>query len=107
MTIRRTEVEDDAGRVVVETRLLGARTPSGARAWETTIAPGDAPDPDGAEATVFATVESPREAQLAHLQAVDFAAAALKLTARRLEQAGAPPPWEGERGAGGATVSRP
>ena len=82
MTVRRTEVEDNGGRVVVETRLLGSRTPRGARAWETTIAPGDAPHPDGPEAAVFATVETPREAQLAHLQAVDFAAAALKLTAR-------------------------
>jgi len=85
VTVRRTEVEDNGGRVMVETRLLGTRTPRGTREWETTIAPGDAPDPDGPQATVFATVDTGREAQLAHLQAVDFAAAALKLTARRHE----------------------
>ena len=89
MTVRRTEVGDNGGRIIVETRLLGTRTPSGAREWETTITPGDAADPDGPEAAVFATVDSRREAQLAHLQAVDFASAALKLTTRRGDEDGA------------------
>jgi hypothetical protein len=82
VTALRDAVEDDDGWfVVVETRKLGARV------YETTIAPGYAQDPDGPEVAVFASVDTPGEAALAHEQAVDFAATALRVT-RRAERAG-------------------
>jgi hypothetical protein len=73
----RSEVEDDAGKVIVETRRFYHDV------WETTITPGDEPDPDGPTATVFAKVDNLPEALTAHQQAAEFAADALKLTTRR------------------------
>jgi hypothetical protein len=79
-TLFRDEVEDGKGAfVVVETRKLRLRM------YETTIAPGDAPDPNGPEAAVVSTVARRKEAAGAHERAVAFAARALKPTARRLE----------------------
>ena len=79
-TLFRDEVEDCKGAfVVVETRKLRRRT------YETSIAPGDAPDPDGPEVAVASTVHTRSEAAPAHQRAVDFAVRALKPSVRRLE----------------------
>ncbi len=73
VTAFRDAVDDDDGWfVVVETRKLGPEV------YETTIAPGYASDPDGPEVAVFATVDTPGEAALAHEQAVEFASCALR-----------------------------
>ncbi len=77
MTMRQTELADPSGACVfVETRRLDKRT------YETTITPGDAPDPDGPQAAVFATVTTVRASIAAHEQAIDFVADALNSTLR-------------------------
>jgi hypothetical protein len=86
-TLHKTEVADIAGAVIVETRCLwaaeedAAGEPVGPR-WETTICPGDATDPDGPDAAVFAVCDRLAEAHVAHEQAITFSAAALGSTAR-------------------------
>jgi hypothetical protein len=77
-TVARTELVDSVGaQIIVETRRIETST------WETTLTPGDASDPDGPDAVIFATVDSPRESLAVHEQAVEFAADALNSTLRR------------------------
>jgi hypothetical protein len=79
VTVARTELTDPLGaQVVVETRRIDASI------WETTVTPGDAPDPDGPDALIFATVDSASESLAAHEQAVEFSADALNSTLRRV-----------------------
>jgi hypothetical protein len=78
---RRSEVADGfGGRVLVVTRVLPAE-----RTWETSISPGDSPDPDGPEAVVFARCARRDEADAAHEQAIRLAADALHSTVRQAE----------------------
>jgi hypothetical protein len=70
---------------VVVTRVLPAE-----RTWETTISPGDSPDPDGPEAVVFARCVDRNEADVAHEQALTLAADALHSTVRRAEETSRP-----------------
>lgn len=80
-TALQTELADvSGGRLIVETR----RMLSGS--WETTICPGDAADPDGLEALLFAVCPTAREAGIAHEQAIEFTATALNSTVRRPEE---------------------
>jgi hypothetical protein len=77
-TVTRTELTDPVGaQVIVDTRRIETDT------WETTITPGDAPDPDGPDAVIFAAVHSAAESDAVHAQAVEFAATALTSTLRR------------------------
>jgi hypothetical protein len=78
VTILRTEVADrSGGAVVVETRVMWSG------AWETVVAPGSDPDPDGPDACLFATCVRAQEAMVAHDQAIEFATNALTSTLRR------------------------
>ena len=81
-TVTRTELTDSVGaQVIVETRRIETDT------WETTITPGDAADPDGPDAVIFAAVHSADESAAVHAQAVQFAANALTSTLRRPDTA--------------------
>lgn len=92
VSVLRTEVADAAGSVVVETRCRGRSdvTTSEELAeyhrllgeWETTICPADTADPDDPSACVFAVCDTWAEAEVAHQQAIGFASAALRATAR-------------------------
>jgi hypothetical protein len=82
LSSRRTEVADGLGGcVVVVTRVLPAEL-----MWETTISPGDNPDPDGPEALVFARCDHHGQADVAHEQAVTLSADALHSTVRPLQR---------------------
>jgi hypothetical protein len=80
-TVLQTELADvSGGRIIVETHL------SRSGSWETTICPGDDPDPEGLQAALFAVCPTAQEPGAAHEQAVEFAATALNSTVRRVQE---------------------